>query len=177
VPPPRHWTNGHTDVVVTMTTLPQQLRSDEKPPTLKKSGSSIVRSPVEDLVLRFYDRLWNRWDDGAVDDTLAPDISFRGSLGHRSSGRAGWRTYRDQIRSSSPDFHNEVVELIISEPRAAARLQFSGTHDGPLLGISPTGRKFTYSGAGFFTAAYGLIADIWVIGDLDDLRRQLSQQD
>jgi steroid delta-isomerase-like uncharacterized protein len=127
-----------------------------------------------ELVARFYHRLWNEWDDAAVDDTLAPDITFRGSLGQRTTGRDGWRRYRDQIRRGAPDFHNEVLELISNDHQAAARLQYTGTHLGPLLGIPATGRAFTYTGAAFFTTADGVITDVWVIGDLDDLRRRVS---
>ena len=67
-----------------------------------------------------------------------------------------------------------MLELISNDHRAAARLQYTGTHLGPLLGIAATGRAFTYAGAAFFTTADGLITDVWVIGDLDDLRRQLK---
>ncbi|KAA1243898.1 ester cyclase [Mycobacterium simiae] len=138
-----------------------------------------MRVPVSahDLVRRFYERLWNAWDDTAVDDTLAPDIAFRGSLGTSTTGRNQWRTYRDQIRCGAPDFHNEIIDLISDTHRAAARLRYSGTHLGTLLGIPATGRRFAYSGAAFFTTTDDLIADIWVLGDLDSLRQQLTEQD
>jgi predicted Zn-dependent protease len=68
-------------------------------------------------------------------------------LGQTVEGRDGWRRYRDMIRSGSADFHNQVVDLVVSGERAAARLEYSGTHTGPLLGISHTGRRFNYSGA------------------------------
>ena len=132
---------------------------------------------AHDLVRRFYERLWNEWDDDAVDDTLAPDITFRGSLGTSTTGRDQWRAYRDQIRRSAPDFRNEILALVSDSHSAAARLRYSGTHLGPLLGIPATGRRFAYSGAAFFTTADDLIADIWVLADLDNLRRQLTQQD
>jgi steroid delta-isomerase-like uncharacterized protein len=131
-------------------------------------------TPARDLVTRFYHRLWNEWDDAAVEDTLAPGITFRGSLGQTTVGRDGWRSYRDHIRRGAPDFHNEVLDLIAADDRAAVRLRFTGTHRGPMLGIPATGRAFTYTGAAFFTTANGLITDIWVIGDLDALRQQLG---
>jgi steroid delta-isomerase-like uncharacterized protein len=132
---------------------------------------------AQDLVRRFYERLWNQWDDAAVDDTLALDITFRGSLGTSTTGRDQWRSYRDQIRHGAPDFHNEIVDLVSDSNRAAARLRYSGTHLGPLLGIPATGHRFTYSGAAFFTIGADLIADIWVLGDLDTLRQQLTPHD
>lgn len=138
-----------------------------------------VQHPVDvelttSLVRRFYERLWNAWDDSAVDATLAPDFVFRGSLGQETTGRDGWRTYRDQVRRGAPDFCNEIVDLVAWADRAAVRLLYSGTHRGPLLGIEATGRSFTYSGAAFFTAADGLLLEAWVLGDLEDLRRQLN---
>jgi steroid delta-isomerase-like uncharacterized protein len=131
-------------------------------------------SAVRDLVLRFYQRLWNQWDDAAVEETLAPDVTFRGSLGRTTVGRDEWRNYRDDIRSAAPDFHNELLDLIAAGDRAAARLRFSGTHRGLILGIPATGCAFAYTGAAFFTVANALITDIWVIGDLDALRQQLG---
>jgi steroid delta-isomerase-like uncharacterized protein len=129
---------------------------------------------VCDLVTRFYRRLWNEWDDAAVGDTLAPGITFRGSLGQTTVGLDGWRSYRDQIRRAAPDFHNELLDLIATDNRAAARLRFTGTHRATLIDIPPTGRVFSYTGAAFFTVANGLITDIWVLGDLDGLRQQLG---
>lgn len=129
---------------------------------------------IADLVQRFYTDLWNRWDDGLVGDLLSPDFLFRGSLGQEVQGRDGWRRYRDLIRQGSSDFHNEIIDLVVAEDRAAARLEYSGTHTGPLLGFNPTGRRFTYSGAAFFTASDALLTEAWVLGDLQSLSAQLG---
>lgn len=129
---------------------------------------------IEDLVARFYADLWNRWDDVAVDEVLADDFVFRGSMGTETQGRDGWRTYRDTIRQASPDFHNEVVDLVAAGDRAAARLRYTGRHHGLLAGIPPTGSRFEYAGAAFFASRDGMLASAWVLGDLDGLRRQLQ---
>lgn len=129
---------------------------------------------IEDLVGRFYRELWNNWDDAAVDEVLAADFVFRGSMGNETRGRDGWRGYRDTIRPGAPDFHNEIIDLIASADRAAARLRYSGRHDGTLAGLPATGRRFEYAGAAFFTSAHGKLASAWVLGDLDGLRRQLQ---
>jgi steroid delta-isomerase-like uncharacterized protein len=135
---------------------------------------SLIMSGAQDLVRSFYEDLWNRWDDSVVDDVLSPDFAFRGSLGTTTVGRDGWRSYRDTIRAGSPDFHNEIVTLVCEGDTAAAQLLYSGTHTGPLLGVPPTGRRFEYAGAAFFTVDDGLLASAWVLGDLDGLRRQLA---
>jgi predicted ester cyclase len=133
-----------------------------------------VATPIIGLIERFYGELWNRWNDAAVDGTLSPAFTFRGSLGRQTSGRHEWRQYRDLVRAGSADFHNEVVELVCEGGRAAARLRYTGTHTGRLLGLPATRRRFEYAGAAFFTADHRWLTSAWVLGDLDGLRRQLS---
>lgn len=129
---------------------------------------------IAELVNAFYADLWNRWDDTAVDLLLADDFTFRGSLGDQTHRRDGWRRYRDVVRAGSSDFHNEVQTLVVEGDRAAARLWYTGTHDGPLGGMPPTGRRFGYAGAAFFTAHEGQLTDVWVLGDTTGLRAQLG---
>lgn len=129
---------------------------------------------IANLINDFYQRLWNAWDDGAVDTTLSPDFVFRGSLGQETRGRDEWRDYRDMIRAGSADFHNTVVTLVCDGDSAAARLDYTGTHSGTLLGLPPTGRRFEYAGAAFFTSDGSRLTSAWVLGDVEGLRRQLS---
>ena len=130
--------------------------------------------PIGDLVRSFYADLWNNWDNDAVDRILAPEFVFRGSLGNQTRGRDEWRQYRDLIRAGSSDFFNQIQTLVIEGDDAAVRLVYSGTHDGPFAGLPPTGRRFSYSGAAFFTARDGLLTTAWVLGDLASVREQLS---
>ena len=65
---------------------------------------------------------------------------------------------------------------MVEGPEAAARLRWSGTHTGDILGIPATGRRFAYEGGAFFTAVDGLIVRAWVVGDLESLRGQLSAE-
>jgi steroid delta-isomerase-like uncharacterized protein len=129
---------------------------------------------VEDLVRRFYAEVWNRWDDTAANEVLHEELVFRGSLGDQLRGRDGFRGYRDKIRAAFPDFHNEIVDLVSSGDRAAARLRYSGHQQGEVLGFAGTGARVVYEGAAFFTARDGQLAEVWVLGDLDGLRRQLA---
>lgn len=133
-----------------------------------------VDPSISRLIGRFYAELWNAWDDAAVEQVLAQGFKFRGSMGTETSGPDGWRGYRDTIRAAAPDFHNEVIELVANDDRAAVRLLYTGHHRGVLAGIPGTGRHFQYSGAAFFTSSVGRLTSAWVLGDLDGLRRQLQ---
>ena len=124
---------------------------------------------------RFYADAWNRWDDRAVDELLTTDFTFRGSLGDHAHGRGGFRLYREKVRSAFPDFHNEVREVVAEEQRVAVRLRCSGRHDGELFGIAATGRSIAYDAAAFLRARDAQLCAAWVLGDLEQLRRQLGR--
>ena len=133
-----------------------------------------MANTVKDLVHRFYEQAWNRWDDAVVDTLLAEEFVFRGSLGQETRGRDQWRAYRDEVRRAVPDFHNEIIELVTEGDRAAARLRWTGHHHGLLLGRQGRGQAIAYGGAAFFHSAGGQLSAAWVLGDLDTLRQQVE---
>ncbi len=128
------------------------------------------------LIRRYYEELWNRWDLEAADELIAPDITFRGSLGIHVRGREGFRQYVRTVRKAFPDFHNIIEELIAEADKVVARLTYTGTHRGELFGIRPAGKRVSYSGVAIFRIANGKIADGWVLGDTLGLIAQLKRQ-
>ena len=128
------------------------------------------------LIETWYYRMWNPWDKSAFEEILTPDISFRGSLGQVKQGYAGISEYMDFIRRAFPDFTNHIEEVISEGDKAFARLSYTGTHEGEIFGIAPTQRRFTYSGAAVFSFAdERLIREVWVLGDVYRLLRQLTE--
>ena len=128
----------------------------------------------EGVVRRFYDELWNRWDLAVAEEIVAPDVRFRGSLGTTLVGIDAFRDYVEQVRTAFPDWHNEIDELISADDAVVARLTFTGTHRGDLLGIAPTGRRVGYAGVAIFHLDGGRIARAWVVGDTQELWRALG---
>jgi steroid delta-isomerase-like uncharacterized protein len=126
------------------------------------------------VVRRWYAEIWNRWDLEVVDEIVAPELVFRGSLGTAVSGRDGLRRYMGQVRAAFPDFHNQIDALVAEGELVAARLTYSGTHAGELFGIAPTRRRIEYAGAAFFRLADRQVVEGWVLGDTARLRAQLS---
>ena len=128
----------------------------------------------KNIVRRYYDDLWSKWDLAAVTELVSPDITFRGSLGITVQGREGFKDYVNMVRAAFPDFHNKIEELIAEGSKVVARLTYTGTHQGELFGIPATGKRVTYSGVAIFLIADGKIKDGWVLGDTMGLKRQLE---
>jgi steroid delta-isomerase-like uncharacterized protein len=126
------------------------------------------------LVRRYYEEMWNRWDFALAEQLIAEEIVFRGSLGAHVQGREGFKRYMRAVRQAFPDFHNQVEELIAEGDRVVARLTYTGTHQGELLGIGATGRRGCYAGVALFRVAGERIVEGWVLGDVHGLLQQLS---
>ena len=134
--------------------------------------------PVETLVRRFYDELWNRFDAALIPALLTEDVTLRGALGRHASGHAAVADYLELVRGAFPDFEQtiEAVEVDAVGGSAFVRLRCRGTHRGALFGLPATGRRIAYEGAARFETRDGRIADIWLLGDLHSLVRQLKAE-
>ena len=135
----------------------------------------MTDAPTRQLIERFYNEVWNRWDEAVVREILDARFTFRGSIGTETAGVDGFLEYTRTIRAAFPDFTNTIDSLIIEGDRAAARLTYTGTHQGPMLGYAGTGNMIRYSGAAFFVCDAGVIKSAWVLGDLDALKQQLGK--
>ena len=129
----------------------------------------------KDLVRHYYEEMWNRWDFALADALIAAGIDFRGSLGVSVQGREGFKEYMRSVRRAFPDFHNQIEELIAEGDNVVARLTYTGTHEGELFGIAPTGRKISYAGVAIFRIAEVRIAAGWVLGDVHALVQQITE--
>ena len=132
---------------------------------------------VIELIERFYSQAWNRWDEKAARDLLDPSLTFRGSLGRRTMGVEEFLRYVAEVRAAFPDFHNHVHDVLVDGDQAVARLTYTGTHQGAVLGNLPTGNRVEYQGIAWFKVRDQRIVEGFVLGDVDTLRAQLGASD
>lgn len=126
------------------------------------------------LVERFYHEVWNRADEDVAREILHADFRFRGSLGPEKRGPDGFIEYLRSVHAALADFTCIIDDLIVTGTRAAARMTFKGLHRGRLFDVEPTGREIRWSGAAFFTTDGSQIVELWVLGDVDGVKRQLN---
>ena len=125
-------------------------------------------------VRRFYELLWNRRELALLPELLHEDVRFRGSLGTEVVGRAGFVAYLEEVHRALGAYRCIVEDLLCAPPKAFARMRFEGVHRGELMGHAPTGRPVSWAGAALFTFEGERIRDLWVLGDLKSLERQLA---
>jgi predicted ester cyclase len=137
----------------------------------------LERKPLpatpKELVERFYGEAWNRADERVAREILDANFVFRASLGPELRGPDGFIVYLRAVHAAIGNFTCTIEQLISTDDWAAAKMLFHGTHQAKFFGVEATGRAVHWSGAAFFTVRGGRITELWVLGDIDDIKRQL----
>lgn len=126
------------------------------------------------LVERFYHQVWNQADEAEARRILHADFRFRASLGPDHVGPDGFIAYMRQIHAALAEYTCTIETLLVEDNRAAARMRFTGRHQAEFFGIPATGRTITWTGGAFFVTDAAQITELWVLGDIDAVKRQLG---
>lgn len=129
----------------------------------------------KDQVRRFYEVLWDAHDKAAIPSVLHENFTFRGSLGQEKRGHDGFAEYLDMVHDALGEYRCIIEELVAEGDKVFAKMLFTGIHRGHFLGYAPTQKQVSWAGSALFTLTDGLIADVWVLGDLPALKAQLQQ--
>ena len=135
----------------------------------------MTTSHIRQVVESFYADIWNRHDKQKIPALLCPDFTFRGSLGQAKTGHDGFGSYVDFVHEALGEYRCDILDLVIDEPKAFARMRFSGIHRGEFFGSQPTGKPLEWAGAALFTFSGGQVADLWVLGDIHGLLELLDR--
>jgi len=79
----------------------------------------------------------------------APDAVVHGLPEHVTPDAEGHRKVLADTRRALPDFHAEVVAVVAEGDLLAARISYTGTHEGTLSGVPGTGKVLTWDAMTF----------------------------
>ena len=101
-------------------------------------------SPEENkrIVRRIYDELWNERRLEVADEIIADGASnYDTGLLPMPFGPEEMKGTVRMVTAAFPDNRHEVKEIIVEGDKVVLRCTLTGTHEGPFMGIPPTGRK------------------------------------
>lgn len=125
----------------------------------------------EQLVRRFFDEVWNKKNEEAAKEFLAPNCVGYG-LPDPDAVLHGPEEFLAVFRmfiGAFPDVRVTVHDVIAADDRVAVRWTSLGTHLGPHLGFPPTGKAITLDGATIGIVSDGRITQAWNTMDMGHL--------
>ena len=110
-----------------------------------------------------------------MDELLAPDYVFHDAPPGTPAGPEAIRQVVTMFRTAFPDLHIDIEAMVAEGDTVVVRATTRGTHQGPLLGVAPTGRRVAMAGLTMVTVRNGRVVESWVKNDVAGLMRQLTE--
>jgi len=154
---------------------PAQAQAEEPrlDPEMIDGGATDDVPPV-DVVRGLFATVFNAGELDAVEQFVAPDHQNHDPTAPAvPAGPKGVRQLVQEYREAFPDLHFEIEEIFASGDRVAHRWTMSGTHEGEIMDVAPTGRRVNVSGIEINRIARGKVAESWAVSDSSGLREQL----
>ena len=128
------------------------------------------------LTRRWFEEVWNKAREDAIDELLAPDVIAHGLAddGREQPGPEAFRRFYRQFRSGIHDVRITVDQVIEEGDTTAARFTAVGTHGGDGMGVKATGRPVRVTGMCMMRWRDGRIVEGWNEFDAAGLMRQIS---
>ena len=89
-------------------------------------------------------------------------------------GPEGYLRLLATLRGGFPDVRWALDELVAEGDRLAARFTMRGTHTGPFMGLSPSGKSFEATSMAFYRLAGGKIVEENGLPDMMAILRQIG---
>jgi steroid delta-isomerase-like uncharacterized protein len=91
-------------------------------------------------VMRLLEEGLNRGNESVIDELIAPNyVSGEGDVS--AAGPEGFKAIAAGFRTAFPDARLTIQEIIAEGDKVVTWAVFTGTHNGPLEGIPPTGKQ------------------------------------
>lgn len=125
------------------------------------------------IVVKFYEA-FDRQDIEQGRKLMSADIVSQGLDANPLKGYDAVMQYGAMMFTAFPDGRHILSEVIAENDKVVTRGIFSGTHQGELMGIPPTGKQVTFSVVHIDRVVNGEIVEHWGQGDTLALMRQLG---
>lgn len=120
------------------------------------------------------EEIFNNRDFALIDEIFAPDFIEHAAPPNIPPGREGFKLFLEHLLGAFPDFRY-VVEMEVAEgDMVVGRVRASGTHQGELFGIPPTGRRAEWHETHWGRFEDGMLMEHWADLDQFSMLQQLG---
>ena len=132
-------------------------------------------STPEETLIQLYDGVWNGNNPEAADELVHEAYTIHDrELAAEMEGPDLYKALASRTREIFPDMEFTVEEMISSGEKVALRWTMTGTHEGPMFGVEPTGRQVELTAIEMNRFVEGNLIETWTQSDQLGLMQQLG---
>jgi steroid delta-isomerase-like uncharacterized protein len=128
----------------------------------------------KEILRRYFEELFNRGDLSVADEIVGQDYINHQPAPGETPGREGQKAFVSHLRSSFPDIHFKIEDMIAAEDKVITRVSITGTHQGEFAGIPATGRFAQVSAINIHRISDNQIQEGWLNWDALGFMQQLG---
>ena len=132
-----------------------------------EQNKALVRQLVEEVI--------NQGNISMIDEFLIPDFVEHEELPPGiPPGREAPKVLFTMLRSAFPDLKATIEHLIAEGDEVVLHMTWTGTHEGELMGIPPTGKRISINVIDILGIAAGKFVEHWGVMDSMAMMQQLG---
>ena len=128
------------------------------------------------LVRRYFEEIWDKGNLDLIDELLTTDFVRHGPTATEGEvrGQEGFEGLVSMYRSALPDRRVSIEDQIAEGEMVVTRWRARGTHQGELMGNTPTGNQASVRGILVDRISRGKIEEEWADYDTLHLMQQIG---
>ncbi|MBA2793302.1 MAG: ester cyclase [Thermoleophilaceae bacterium] len=123
---------------------------------------------------RLHRALLDSRDPDTVDSFFSPEFESHNNPPGFPPGLAGVKQFFAMFGEAFPDAEVTIDDLVAEGDRVAVATTLTGTHQGQVMGVAPTGRRVAVTGIDLLRIEHGKIVEHRGLTDTVGLMRQLA---
>ena len=130
-----------------------------------------------EVVHRWFEEVWNKGREEAIDEMFATDGIAHGLVGDNGQelqGPADFKPFFRKFRDAFPDIQITIEDCITEGDKATVRCRVMANHTGDGLGIAATGKPVEFEGISIVRVRDGKIVEAWNNFDFLSLNQQIG---
>ncbi len=144
---------------------------------MKSETKSEAHSEAGEILRRWFEEVWNKGREEAIDEMLAEDGIAHGLVdenGEELRGPVNFKPFFRKFRGAFPNIEVVIEDCICEGDKAAARCTVRGHHTGDSLGVAATNKGVEFNGLCIVQVKDGKIVEAWNNFDFASLNQQIG---
>lgn len=143
-------------------------------PSSSQESERVTAAELKALITDYTDQVWNQHNVEAMGRFYASSYVHHDVSRPDVRDLSDYQQWARDLIAGLPDVEVHIDDLIAEEGKAVKRWTATGTHQGVLAGIPPTGNQVTFSGSSAYRIENGRIVESWYVYDLLGLVTQIG---